>query len=278
MNNILEVNALTAGYKNKPILSNVSFQVNSGEIIGIIGPNGAGKSTLLKTIRALLPIQNGTVKIDGVEVKQLTARDFSKKVAYLQQNVEITFGYTAKEIVTAGRYPYLKWWQQERQEDEEIVESCMQYTGISEYQEATMDKVSGGQKQRILLAKVLAQQTPLLFLDEPTTGLDIVYQEEIFCFCKTLAHAGKTILMVVHDLNLAYKYCSRLLLVANGGIIVDGTPETVVTEPNLTAAYKVPIKVYKNIATGGIEIITATNKETQHTKNSLLKKICCKVC
>lgn len=278
MNNILEVNALTAGYKNKPILSNVSFQVNSGEIIGIIGPNGAGKSTLLKTIRALLPIQNGTVKIDGVEVKHLTARDFSKKVAYLQQNVEITFGYTAKEIVTAGRYPYLKWWQQERQEDEEIVESCMQYTGISEYQEATMDKVSGGQKQRILLAKVLAQQTPLLFLDEPTTGLDIVYQEEIFCFCKTLAHAGKTILMVVHDLNLAYKYCSRLLLVANGGIIVDGTPETVVTEPNLTAAYKVPIKVYKNIATGGIEIITATNKETQHTKNSLLKKICCKVC
>ena len=84
--------------------------------------------------------------------------------------------------------------------------------------------------------------------------------------------------MVVHDLNLAYKYCSRLLLVANGGIIVDGTPETVVTEPNLTAAYKVPIKLYKNIATGGLEIITATNKETQHTKNSLLKKICCKVC
>lgn len=278
MNKILEVSSLAAGYKSKPILTNVNFKVDPGEIIGIIGPNGAGKTTLLKTIRGLLPIQNGIVKIDNIEVEKLSAREFSKKVAYLQQNVEITFGYTAKEIVTAGRYPYLKWWQQERPEDAEIVESCMQYTGIIQYQDTTMDKVSGGQKQRILLAKVLAQQTPLLFLDEPTTGLDIVYQEDIFSFCKTLAHAGKTILMVVHDLNLAYKYCSRLLLVANGGVVVDGTPDRVITEENLSQAYKVPLRLYKNPVTGGIEISTQITATTQHQKNSLLKKICCQVC
>ena len=121
----------------------------------------------------------------------------------MQQSVEVGFGYTGKDIVLAGRYPYMKWWKGESIADEELALKCMEYTGTRELAERPVNEVSGGQKQRILLAKVLAQQTPILFLDEPTTGLDMVYQEEIFRFSKSLTEMGKTILMVVHELNLA---------------------------------------------------------------------------
>ena len=227
METVITVNDLSAGYQNKSILNNVSFSVKRGEMIGIIGPNGAGKSTLLKTIRGLLPKQKGSIVLFETDIDALSERDFARNVAYLQQHVDVSFGYTGKELVMAGRYPYLEWWQGESADDETIVRQCMEYTGVWDLADTSVEQVSGGQKQRILLAKVLAQKTPILFLDEPTTGLDIVYQEEIFRFCETLCKAGKTVIMVAHELNLAAKFCNRLLLVANGGILADGSPEEV---------------------------------------------------
>ena len=274
METVITVNDLSAGYQNKSILNNVSFSVKRGEMIGIIGPNGAGKSTLLKTIRGLLPKQNGSIVLFETDIDALSERDFARNVAYLQQHVDVSFGYTGKELVMAGRYPYLEWWQGESADDETIVRQCMEYTGVWDLADTSVEQVSGGQKQRILLAKVLAQKTPILFLDEPTTGLDIVYQEEIFRFCETLCKAGKTVIMVAHELNLAAKFCNRLLLVANGGILADGSPEEVLDAGHLSIAYNVPVKVIKNPNSGGIEITTLPSRAEEERKELLIKVIC----
>ena len=274
METVITVNDLSAGYQNKSILNNVSFSVKRGEMIGIIGPNGAGKSTLLKTIRGLLPKQNGSIVLFETDIDALSERDFARNVAYLQQHVDVSFGYTGKELVMAGRYPYLEWWQGESADDETIVRQCMEYTGVWDLADTSVEQVSGGQKQRILLAKVLAQKTPILFLDEPTTGLDIVYQEEIFRFCETLCKAGKTVIMVAHELNLAAKFCNRLLLVANGGILADGSPEEVLDSGHLSIAYNVPVKVIKNPNSGGIEITTLPSRAEEERKELLIKVIC----
>ncbi len=274
METVITVNDLSAGYQNKSILNNVSFSVKRGEMIGIIGPNGAGKSTLLKTIRGLLPKQKGSIVLFETDIDALSERDFARNVAYLQQHVDVSFGYTGKELVMAGRYPYLEWWQGESDDDETIVRQCMEYTGVWDLADTSVEQVSGGQKQRILLAKVLAQKTPILFLDEPTTGLDIVYQEEIFRFCETLCKAGKTVIMVAHELNLAAKFCNRLLLVANGGILADGSPEEVLDAGHLSIAYNVPVKVIKNPNSGGIEITTLPSRAEEERKELLIKVIC----
>ena len=208
---VIEIEHLTLGYKNCRIINDINAQINAGEIIGIIGPNGAGKSTFLKTLRNLMPCLTGKVKFFGKDNTELSAKDFARIVAYLQQNTAPSFGYTAREIVLTGRYPYMKWWQEESDFDKQIADECMKYTGTLELAERSVNEVSGGQRQRILLAKVLAQQTPILFLDEPTTGLDVIYQEEIFRFAAELSKFGKTVLMVVHELNFAAKYCSRIV-------------------------------------------------------------------
>ena len=161
--------------------------------------------------------------------------------------------------------------------DEELALKCMEYTGTKELAERPVNEVSGGQKQRILLAKVLAQQTPILFLDEPTTGLDMVYQEEIFRFSKALAEMGKTILMVVHELNLAAKYCSRIILLGEGTVIADGRPDNVFTEKILSKAYNAPVRVIRSHNTNEIiEISTKEDNGRCQRDKELLELICCK--
>lgn len=269
---VLTIKDLQAGYENKPVLKQVSFCVHPGEFIGLIGPNGAGKSTLLKTLRGMLPVQAGSVLLHGRPVAELTAREFAREAAYLQQQVEVAFGYTAREIAMAGRYPYLRWWQSESREDEAVVDACMEYTGVAGLAAQPMQAMSGGQRQRVLLAKVLAQQTPLLFLDEPATGLDMVYQEEIFRFCRELCAAGKTVLMVAHELSLAARFCSRLLLAAKGGILADGTAEQVLLPEILAKAYDASVEVAKNPVTGHIELFTRTAGDDPH-RRALLARI-----
>lgn len=272
---VLRAENLSIGYddREKNILHDLSFCVNSGEMIGLIGPNGAGKSTLLKTLRGLLAPHQGKIFLNGKNTQDLTERDFAHIVAYLQQTLSISFGYSVKEIVMAGRYPHLSWWQKENEHDEKIVRACMAYTGVQDLAEKSINEISGGQRQRVLLAKVLAQQTPVLFLDEPATGLDIFYQEEIFRLSRELCQAGKTILMVVHELSLAARFCSRLFLVGQGKIFADGVPEEVLTEKNLSAVYDVPVRVVKNSLLGTYEIFTEAKPSEQDARKKLLHLI-----
>lgn len=274
MDAVIQVEKLTIGYGTRSVLKDVSFTLGKGEIVGIIGCNGAGKSTLLKTIRGMLSKQSGTVSYFGKALEAYTDKELAMKIAYLQQHVEVGFGYTGKDIVMAGRYPYMKWWERESNEDEKLALACMDYTGTVELADRPVTEVSGGQKQRILIAKVLAQQTPIIFLDEPTTGLDMVYQEEIFRFAKALAAKGKTVLMVVHELNLASKYCSRILLLGEGTLLADGAPAQVFTEELLSRAYKADICVERDEINHNLSISTRLSTETQQRQAELLTKIC----
>lgn len=274
MENIIAINGLAAGYDKKNILENININVSKGELIGIIGPNGSGKSTLLKAIRGILPKSKGSIKIFNEEVEEISDKEFALKVAYLQQNMIIGFGYTTKEVILTGRYPHKKWWQQDNENDEKIINLCMEFTGVADFKDIPINNLSGGQKQRVFLAKVLAQQTPILFLDEPTTGLDVFYQEEIFRYCKKLCEAGKSIIMVVHELSLAAKFCSRLLLIAKKGIIADGEPEKVLTKEKLSAAYDVEIVVNKNTETGMLEISTVPDASEIEKQRELVSQVC----
>lgn len=270
---VLEVKDLSIGYGSRCVISKASFTIGEGELVGIIGCNGAGKSTLLKTIRGMLPKQEGEVLFFGKALESYNDKELACKVAYLQQHVEVGFGYTGQDIVMAGRYPYLKWWQKESEDDKRLALDCMDYTGTKDLADKPVTEVSGGQKQRILLAKVLAQQTPVLFLDEPTTGLDMVYQEEIFRFARELAAMDKTVLMVVHELNLAAKYCSRILLLGEGRLLADDVPDKVFTEELLGRAYAADIVVNRNPINGSLEITTRVDEAAKAKEAALLEKI-----
>ncbi len=270
---VLEVKNLSIGYGSRCVISEASFAIGKGELVGIIGCNGAGKSTLFKTIRGMLPKQSGEVLFFGKALESYSDKELACRVAYLQQHVEVGFGYTGCDIVMAGRYPYLKWWQRESEADKRLALDCMDYTGTRELADTPVTEVSGGQKQRILLAKVLAQQTPMLFLDEPTTGLDMVYQEEIFRFARELAAMGKTVLMVVHELNLAAKYCSRILLLGEGRLLADDVPDAVFTEQLLGRAYAADIVVNRNPVNGSLEITTRVDEAAKAKETALLEKI-----
>lgn len=271
---IIEINDLSVGYGKKVILRNFNAAIYQGEIIGIVGCNGAGKSTLLKTIRGILPKMNGDIKYYGQNIDEIDEKRFARLVGYLQQNVEIGFGYTGKEVVLAGRYPYMKWWESESDDDNKIALECMEYTGTRNLADTPINEVSGGQKQRVLLAKVIAQQTPILFLDEPTTGLDFIYQEEIFRFAKELASIGKTVIIVVHELQLAAKYCGRIFLLGNGSLLADDIPDKVFTKHLLSKAYNADVQVSRNILNNNLEITSRSNSDCSKRKNELLKIIC----
>ena len=269
---MIRVAGLYAGYDRQVILEDVSFDIKAGEMVGLIGPNGAGKSTLLKTMRGILAPLAGEISVMGRRIGDLPAKEFAKSAAYLQQHLEMTFDYSAREVVLSGRYPYLSWWRQEQAHDIAIAEACMAYTGVAELAEKPLQAMSGGQRQRVLLAKVLAQQTPVLFLDEPATGLDIIYQEEIFRFCRELCAAGKTVVLVAHELSLAARFCSRLLLIGRGALLADGLPREVLTAELLTRAYGAPVKVVENPLTKHAEVFTEAGKGMEQ-KSQLLQVI-----
>lgn len=270
---VIELKNLNIGYEGKTVIKDINAKIGAGEIIGIIGANGAGKSTLLKTIRGMLPPKSGDTYYFGKNLKDFKDKDIAQKVAYLQQHVEVGFGYTGQDIVLAGRYPYMKWYESESERDKELALDCMEYTGTRDLADRPMTEMSGGQKQRVLLAKVLAQQTPILFLDEPTTGLDMVYKEEIFRFARDLADAGKTVLMVVHELDLAAKYCKRIFLLGEGKLLADGKPEDVYTTELLNRAYKADICITRNPVNNNWEITTNVHEEARERDAKILAKI-----
>ncbi|MDO4177928.1 MAG: ABC transporter ATP-binding protein [Phascolarctobacterium sp.] len=270
---VIELKELNIGYEGKTVIQNINASITQGEIIGIIGANGAGKSTLLKTMRGLLPAIGGDTYYFGKSLKEYKDKEIAQKVAYLQQHVEVGFGYTGQDIVLAGRYPYMKWYESEGDKDKELALDCMEYTGTRDLADRPMTEMSGGQKQRVLLAKVLAQQTPILFLDEPTTGLDMVYKEEIFRFARNLGEAGKTVLMVVHELDLAAKYCSRIFLLGEGKLLADGKPEDVYTTDLLNRAYHADVCITRNPLNNNWEISTNVNDLAREKDAKILAKI-----
>jgi iron complex transport system ATP-binding protein len=243
---MLTVHGLIGGYHEAPIVKNVSFHVNKGEMLGILGPNGSGKTTLLKVISGVLPTKAGTVKLDNKPIKTYTSKDLAKHMAVLPQLHAHAFSHTVRETVSLGRYPHQSgFFSSWSEKDEEAIQEAMTLTDVKMYEHANLDELSGGEQQRVFVAQALAQQAKLLLLDEPTNHLDIAHQKQLLDTIKRQAtENGLTIISVFHDINLASLYCDRLLLLENGVIKSIGEPHAVLKQQQIESVYKARVSSY----------------------------------
>ncbi len=241
---MLKVHNLKGGYGGKPIIRDVSFEVEKGEFFGILGPNGSGKTTLLKMLSGILPFDEGEIVINGRPISDYSAKELARIVAVLPQHAANSFSYTVKETVSLGRYAHQKglfhaW----TQEDENLVQAAMKQTGVAAFSDKDIQTLSGGERQRVFLAQALAQEPKILLLDEPTNHLDLSYQKELLDMLKAWTKERElTVISIFHDLNLAGLYCDRLLLLEKGTINVHNRPNEVLKETRIREVYRTEIE------------------------------------
>ncbi|MCK8826555.1 heme ABC transporter ATP-binding protein [Natroniella acetigena] len=244
----LKVDKLSYKYNElTKILKGVSFAIEQGEFIALIGPNGSGKSTLLKNINSILKPDQGKVYLDELDLQKLAKKEMAKRLAVVPQNTTINFDFTVEEIVLMGRAPYLSRFKGESSQDYQIVREAMELTNTTQFADRRINQLSGGERQRVILARALAQQPEVLLLDEPTSNLDINYQLEMMELLRKLNREQElTILIVIHDLNLASQYCDKLLLLNQGQIYGFGTPEEIITAENIEEVYGSKVIIRRN--------------------------------
>ncbi|MDQ0090687.1 manganese/zinc/iron transport system ATP- binding protein [Paenibacillus anaericanus] len=231
--NPLQVNNLTVAYQKKPVLNAVSFVIPSGKLIGILGPNGAGKSTLLKAVLGLIPIVDGEVKIYGGSY-----REQRKNVGYVPQreSVDWDFPTNALDVVMMGRYGHLGWFRRPGASERKLATECLDKVGMKDYAGRQISQLSGGQQQRVFLARALAQNANLYFMDEPFAGVDATTEKAIIQLLHDLKNQGKTVLVVHHDLSTVREYFDHVILL-NGDLVAEGPTEVTFTPENLQKTY-----------------------------------------
>jgi iron complex transport system ATP-binding protein len=234
--------------KKQVILENISFSAKSGEFIGIVGPNGAGKSTLLRQIGGFLKPASGEVSINSRAVPQIPPKEMAHLCTYMHQDTAMPFAFPVRDVVMMGRHPYSSGLSAYSAADAAYVEDCLNAADCQEIAGKLITELSAGERQRVMFARALAQDTPMLLLDEPAASLDIRYANEVHLLARHLAEAGKLVLMVMHDLRAAAKYCSRLSLIYQGKLVADGDPEDVLHEGHITYAYDIRATTFKNPA------------------------------
>ncbi|MCR8645607.1 ABC transporter ATP-binding protein [Paenibacillus sp. N1-5-1-14] len=228
--NGLQTRELTLHYGEQPIIHNLSFSVPLQQITVLVGANGSGKSTLLRSMARLLKPASGHVLLDNKELHNIPSKEIAKHLAILPQGPVAPEGITVEQLVKQGRYPHQRWYQQWSEEDERLVEQALAATQLLTLKDKQLDALSGGQRQRAWIAMTLAQETPILLLDEPTTYLDMTHQIELLDFLFDLNRTKqRTIVMVLHDLNLACRYADHLVAIHNKTVALQGAPEEIVT-------------------------------------------------
>jgi iron complex transport system ATP-binding protein len=248
MENILHVGDLCGGYGEEPVIKGISFDIKEGEFAGIIGPNGSGKSTLLKLMSRALPFQSGNVQFNGNNIRAISMKEYCRQVSFVSSAGSFEgFPFSVWDVVLMGRMPHLGRFEKETETDFEAAEESLRLTNTLSLKDKAIDELSAGERQRVLIARALCQRPRLLFLDEPTAHLDIGHQIQILNLMQKLnREKNLTIIMVIHDLNLAGEYCDRLMLLNNGTISKDGTPEKVLTYQNIETVYKTVVVVKTN--------------------------------
>ncbi|HCF51466.1 MAG TPA: heme ABC transporter ATP-binding protein [Syntrophomonas sp.] len=241
---IVDVLGVTCGYGSSTVLSDATLQVSKGEFLGIVGPNGSGKSTLLKAMSRVLPPLHGRILLQEEDIYKMRPARAARHLAVVPQEAGLDFPFTVEAVVMMGRIPHLKRFQREGPQDREIVCEALRRTNTLDLAQRLVTELSGGEKQRVLIARALAQEPQVLFLDEPTSFLDLNYQIEIMELLNKLRfEEGLTAVMVVHDLNLASQYCDNLLVLKEGKIFTAGRPAQVLTEELIKEVYGCEVKV-----------------------------------
>jgi iron complex transport system ATP-binding protein len=245
---VLEVKHLCAGYEDGNVIEDISFSLQEGESLSVLGRNGSGKSTLIKALQRLLKNVSGEVLVDGQDIFSLSPRQVAKKIAYVPQIFDFPFEFSVIETVLMGRYVHQGRLGGSSPRDLKIVEDVMSLTEITHLQEKKIAHLSGGERQRVFIARALAQDTPFLFLDEPSSHLDINYQVEIYQILHRLQkEKRKTILVTEHNINLAIPYSQRLMFLKNGRVQALGPPQELITRENIRDVFQAEVDIRDNL-------------------------------
>ena len=248
---MLNIDSLTVAYSDKVVLHEISLEVRAGEILALIGPNGAGKSTLIRAATGVVPIKSGRVSVDGQDLTHLSPTRQAKILAVVPQARQLGGAYSVEQAVMMGRTPYLNWLGQESEYDKAAVRLALEQTCLDLLANRQIAKLSGGEQQRVLLARALAQSTPVLLLDEPTNHLDLQHQTNLLSLVKNLAKKNQlAVLMALHDLNLVSFFADKVALIVNGELRCLGTPQDVIRAEQISAAYRTPVEVVPHPVTG----------------------------
>jgi len=253
---------LTLAYDGVPIVKDLTLAIPEHRITALVGPNACGKSTLLRGLSRLLRPRGGAVYLDGREIHRAPTREVAVKLGLLPQAPSVPEGLTVQDLVGRGRYPHQAWFRQWSAEDEAAVERALQLTNTVALRERAVDELSGGQRQRAWIAMALAQETPIMLLDEPTTYLDLAHQIEVLDLLHELnEREGRTIVIVLHDLNQAARYAHHLVAMRDGRIQVIGRPADVVTEAMVRSVFGVESRVMPDPVTGTPMVIARARAE-----------------
>lgn len=228
-------------YPARPVLKEVELQLEVGELLGLVGPNGAGKTTLLNVLTGYLPAEGGTIVLNGKPLSGFSRREIGRQIALVPQQVQVVFEQTVLQVVLLGRHPYSGFASLDTGSDVEIANDAMRRVGLPGFQSRLFDQLSGGEQRLVLIARALAQQSPILFLDEPLAGLDLAHQRTILELMKELIQEGTSLLATFHDLNAAARWCDRVALLDDGKISAVGRPDEVLTEERVATTYGTPV-------------------------------------
>jgi iron complex transport system ATP-binding protein len=256
----LEVLDASIGYGRRPVSEHLDVRIPDRSFTVIIGPNACGKSTLLRAVSRLLKPSAGKVVLDGRSIAEYGSREVARTLGLLPQTSLAPDGITVADLVSRGRHPHQKLMRQWTGQDEKAVLDAMAATSVTELSGRPVDELSGGQRQRVWVAMVLAQQTPVLLLDEPTTFLDIAHQIDLLELFTDLHHAGHTLVAVLHDLNHAARYATHLIAMRDGRVVAEGTPQEVVTAALVKEVFDLPCQVVPDPVTGTPMVIPLARK------------------
>ncbi|MCM3390482.1 ABC transporter ATP-binding protein [Ureibacillus chungkukjangi] len=236
----MNVSNVEVGYDKKVIVNDLTIGIPDSQITTIIGSNGCGKSTLLKAMTRIIPHQKGQIMLDGAEIQKKNTKELAKELAILPQTQDSAVGLLVEELVSYGRFPYQSGFGSLTKEDREIIDWALNATNTYELKTRFVDELSGGQKQRVWIAMALAQNTDIIFLDEPTTYLDMAHQLEVLELLQNLNEKeNRTIVMVLHDLNHAARFSNYMIALEQGNLVKAGTPEEVMTSEVLKKVFNI---------------------------------------
>jgi len=241
----LAVNGLICGYGKKMIINGISFEVKIGEFVGIVGPNGCGKTTMLRAIAGLIVKKNGEIHVYGRNIDQISRRELAREIAFVPQLMEPVEGFSVIDMVLLGRTPYLDRFEFESDDDYQVAKWAISELKMEALMEKEVSELSGGEFQRAAIARALAQEPKLMLLDEPISHLDIRQQINILKLLRKI-RAQRTIVATFHDLNMAARFCQKLILMKKGEVVAAGWPDEVLTKENIWKAYRVKAEVRKN--------------------------------